>query len=441
MSIKTENETENDAGSRFEEAILSFFSDLESLHTSHRIVGPMLYAAEVQCRNELKSIVEKHTTETEEDDGSSSMEFPDHRYLARFLELAKDLRRTERASELVRRGVLVNMVSQFDALVGQLIRAMYRVVPEKLNSSERNVTLSELISAVSVDSVIENLIEKEVETRLRASHPDQFAWLEKAIDTPLTKDLPSWSAFIEITERRNLYVHADGKVSDQYLKICAKHGVPLSADCRIGTQLEVEIKYLDDSYNTLAEIGIKLGQVMWRKLAPNELDEADTNLNTVAIELIKHQEYGLAERLLEFSSKYCSKRMSERNSLNMILNQAQNFKWSGRSALCSELLSGIDWAAKSNLYQLAYAVLQDDFENAGMLMVKVGSDLTKLSYIDWPIFKDFRTTVQFAEAYKKIFGTDFLDLKEFQSLYSMARSNWKKTKAVEELLSSDTLTT
>lgn len=45
-------------------------------------------------------------------------------------------------------------------------------------------------------------------------------------------------------------------------------------------------------------------------------------------------------------------------------------------------------------------------------MVQVGADSTDMpihGYVGWPIFREFRTTNQFSDTFKRIFGVEFVD--------------------------------
>ena len=53
------------------------------------------------------------------------------------------------------------------------------------------------------------------------------------------------------------------------------------------------------SYNCLYEIGLKLGHVLWRKLFPNDKEEADRAFNEASIILIESEEYNLASEILD----------------------------------------------------------------------------------------------------------------------------------------------
>jgi hypothetical protein len=149
---------------------------------------------------------------------------------------------------------------------------------EILNGSDRTITFPELVAFDSIESARNHVVEKEVESILRESHADQFDWLEKKFKLPLRKDLSIWSDFIEVTERRNLFVHSGGQVSGQYLKVCQSHKFDTGKTSK-GDVLAVSPDYFSKAYGIVFEIGVKLAHVLWRKLMPEERKRADQNMN------------------------------------------------------------------------------------------------------------------------------------------------------------------
>lgn len=160
--------------------------------------------------------------------------------------------------ELLPRMSLVSLVSIYDVYLARLVRAMFRARPEMLSGSNRQLTYSELSNFSTLQEARDHILELEVDSLLRDSHTAQFEWLEGKLGIQLRKDLAIWPAFVEITERRNLFVHTNGIVNAQYLSICRKAGAKLDSDCNIGTELDVAPKYFSKSCNSVAEIGVKL---------------------------------------------------------------------------------------------------------------------------------------------------------------------------------------
>jgi len=129
------------------------------------------------------------------------------------------------------------------------------------------------------------IIEKEVESVIRDSHHQQVYLIEKKVNVTLRKALKIWPEFIEICERRNLLAHTDGIVSTQYLAVCREHNVDLKV-IEVGRRLSINTKYYERAVSVIFELGIKLTQVVWRKLAPSEIGVAADELNELAYRLI-----------------------------------------------------------------------------------------------------------------------------------------------------------
>ena len=73
-----------------------------------------------------------------------------------------------------------------------------------------------------------------------------------------------------------------------------------------------------------------------------------------------------------------------------------------------QILADEDWSACGDSFQLCVAVLQKDYDRAIGLMRNIGEagSVSEVDYIDWPVFRDFRATDQFVEAFTAIFGKE-----------------------------------
>jgi len=332
-----------------------------------------------------------------------------------FVALNKEYVNFAIASSLLRRSFIVSLVSQFDAHLSRLIRTMFDVKPEKLNSSQKTLTFEELFNFSTLEAAKEYIIEKEIETVLRKSHSDQFTWLEEKLGIKTLKKFPAWSTFIEITERRNLFVHCDGIISSQYIDVCQKNDIKIDKDYQVGKQLEVDDEYFNKACNCIFEVGIKLAHIMWRQLQPTEREKADTSINDTCYNLIVKEEYSMANILLDFAlSDEIKKHSKEQVKLMFLLNKAQALKWSGQEAASKKVLDR-DWSAVGNEFKLAKSVLLNDFEEAKKIMLRIGNDketISKNAYKEWPLFKEFRKSPEFLETYEKIFEEPFSGISE-----------------------------
>ena len=182
-------------------------------------------------------------------------------------------------------------------------------------------------------------------------------------------------------------------------------------DCskiKVGAELNVSSKYFKLAYETLVEIGVKLAHVLWRRLKPEEMDEADASLNNCCLDLIRDEKYQVAQTILDFATQFKSFG-SESSRRILVLNRAQAYKWMGQEKKAAEILAAEDWEAANEKFQLGAAVLRDNFERAAKLMKRWGADTSpsRGDYREWPMFRTFRESPEFMAAYEEVFKGRF----------------------------------
>jgi hypothetical protein len=336
------------------------------------------------------------------------------------------------ASKIIPESLFVSLISQFDAFVTRLLRAVYEITPDVLNGSERNLTFSQLVDMTSIENARDYIIDKEIDTVLRKSHSEQFDYLEKLLSIKLREKLPIWQIFIEITERRNLLVHCDGVISNQYLKNCKENNCDIGSS-KVGDRLGVPAKYFRDAYECLYEISVKLTHTLWRKLLKPDLQQADRELNTICFDLISANAFYLADILLTFS---CEQKQHFNDSLKnvFIINGALSKYLQNKKEEAKTILNRKDWSASSEDFKLAYEVLTDNYESAYAIMRKIGNngDVDQFDYKQWPLFCKIRKEQGFLDVFKEIFNEEYTVLetpkRPIQELISKEIKKYKELK-------------
>lgn len=393
----------------FDSALKDFLIELDGLNVS----VPVMMESIGKLRRDTSKEVYKFLTEKgeyqfqEEIDGKKLYHLSlDYHY--EFLQLRRNANNYKAATRIMPGSFLVTMVSQYDAFLGRIIRAMFYAKPELIDASERNLKFAELLQFGSIEAAREAIVEKEVEAVLRESHSDHFDWLEKKIGMPLRKDLDIWSDFIELTERRNLFVHTGGVVSSQYLNVCRKHGIAVDQEYKIGIKINVSKNYFQKATNILYELAVKLSQVIWRKLLPAQIHHADIFLNNICYSLLKQENYSLANRILSFALSLPKHELIS-DKLVFTINNAIALKWGGEPEKAKKLLTEMDWSAYRDEFILTSKALLDDFDSASEIMRRIGKNgnIGKSEYKDWPAFKEFRKSPEFCSAYEEIFEEPF----------------------------------
>ena len=202
-------------------------------------------------------------------------------------------------------------------------------------------------------------------------------------------------------------MHASGLVSQQYLDVCSKHNFNTSNVTR-GSELDVPNGYFEQSYECIFEISVKLGHVLWRKVLPQDSPAADANLSSISYDLLVEGRYHIARKLLDFAVYTLKKHSSDQTRRTFIVNLAQAHKWSGDETTSKKIVQSEDWSA-SDTFKLAEAVLLDNFQNAALVMKKIGNsgELKKNEYREWPLFQKFVKSKEFTDAFVEIFHEPF----------------------------------
>jgi hypothetical protein len=394
----------------FDLELRNFLDRISSLEISLPLVLSTLLLSIRQSEEKHNKFLKENLKKTNDKEGKEVFYIDELEKLFKLENLRKNVKNSRTAYEIICNNFLVSLVSQFDAFMGSLIKTVFYTRPELLNSSEKQLTFLQLSIFTELSEIKEYIIEKEVETVLRNSRPEQIKWLSNKCSVELNKELKIWPQFVELTERRNLFVHCDGKITSQYIQICKTYNYEFKEHPIIGKKININKEYFKNSYRCLYEFATKLVHVVWRKLIPEDSEKVERNLNDNAYDLILQKEYDLAIEILIFATETIKHHTNEKIKLYMLINKAQAYKWKGNKVKCEEILNSVDWNAKCEILKLANYTLKDDFENAIKLMEKIGSiseDIDKTGYKEWPLFTNLRKEQKFIDTYEKIFNEKY----------------------------------
>ncbi len=301
--------------------------------------------------------------------------------------------------------MLIGLVSAYDAFLSRLLRIIFHMHEEVVMTSDKQIRYSELISYDSIEAAKQALIDNEIESVIRLSHHDQFAWMERKFDMTLKSRLDVWPRFIELCERRNLVTHTGGIVSRQYLTNCREYKADIG-NIKVGDKLKTNLEYYEQAVLSVYEVGIKLGHVMWRKFDRKNQIDADAHLNETAFNLIFKRQYQLAERLLEFGTEIIKNHPSDKIRRMMVINRANCFRLMDKKTESKKLLDKEDWSATSVDFQISVAAASEDIDTMIKKMRQAGAagPITMEDYRTWPLFRGHRLNELFMSTFREIFG-------------------------------------
>ena len=385
-----------------------------------------------KANDDFMKFLKENVIEIEDDNGEKRI-FVKYEESANFEILERDASTSALASKVISESLFVSLISQYDAYLSRLLRAIFEIKPDFLNDSEKNLTFSQLVKMETIENAREFIIDKEIETVLRKSHSEQFEYLEKLFGITLREKLPIWQTFIEITERRNLLVHCDGFVSNQYLKICNEHKCKID-NVKVGDRLGAEHKYFLNAYKCLYEIATKLTHTIWRKYLTSDLEDADRKLNNVCFHLINTKSLELADILLEFGCAQ-KKHFNESSKNLFTINGSLSKYLQEKKEEAKQILDKKDWSASSDSFKLAYAILTDDFKNAYKIMVNIGDkgEVDQSDYKQWPLFSIIHREDEFKETYQTIFKEEYSVMETpMRPLQELINKEIKRDKVLKE---------
>ena len=206
------------------------------------------------------------------------------RHMRRFMREVGRLKNSSKV-ETLEQSLFINLFAVFDKYIGDLICVLYEEKPSLYNNIQKSLSLSEALSFSSLDELKHNVLLEDVAQLKRKSHVQQFEDLEKKFSINLRK-YRDWPAFVEASQRRNLFVHCDGVVSPQYLEVCRNANVKFEDQPEIGDKLTIGAGYFYHATHVVIVTAIMLGHTLWRKLDENELENADRHLNGLIFEFL-----------------------------------------------------------------------------------------------------------------------------------------------------------
>jgi len=378
----------------------SFLNDLECIGEMVALVLPVLKNRDQERDQRIKQITEEIETEKGKGfrfkSGSDIKEFIGH------------VQKMLIADRMFRQSVVSSVVSKFDQFVIDVLKVSYRQNPGWLKNPDKKISYKELIEITSLDSLKDEIIAKEIDGLMRDSHNAQVSFLDSKLKLGIEKEFPSWLNFLEITERRNLFVHTAGCVSPQYLENCSKWKIPLEKGVKENVYLSAGDDYIQKTMDCFYELSVHIAQASVRRMFPDCFAEADRVLNNKSVDLLIEERWELAERLFSFALSI-PEDMTSRGELKyyFLLNRCIAKKFSGKEF--KDELHSVDWSPFHPKYHFAVAVLEGRFEDAEKLMKSqaVREELTEEDFKEWPLLKEFRKTDRFLHAYKAIYEKDF----------------------------------
>ncbi|MBM6577880.1 hypothetical protein KCP91_15960 [Microvirga sp. SRT01] len=304
--------------------------------------------------------------------------------------------------------ILLSIVATFDSQMSETVRTMLTVKSDKLRSGQRQVSLSSIMNASSLQEIIDEAVADEVYQFSRFGHDEQVKYIEENFDIEIRKSWKRWPDLIEVFETRNLVAHGEGTYTARYVSICTKHNHK-GSDKVLGKQIEITPRYLRQSLNTLFEFSVLLVFSLWRKHQSDDESEAFAALNEVVYELIAVGRGSVAIFISEYALSLKNTAMKEATRLRFVVNLASAQMHMKKEDLAERTLDKVDWTAAADDFKLCVAALRKDINEVVRLipLVKASRSVFADSFRTWPVFSFIKEDRKFQEAFEDAFGEPY----------------------------------
>ena len=140
------------------------------------------------------------------------------------------------------------------------------------------------------------------------------------------------------------------------MKSCLAHGIEVN-NLKVGDKLDASPEYVENAFQVINEVAIKLTHVLWRKVLPKERKNADDELISLSFELLQEEEYELAINILDLFVNTIKKFHDSTYKRIAVVNLAIAYKFSGDKDNCNKELSKLDWTDAGYDFKISQAVL------------------------------------------------------------------------------------
>ncbi len=322
---------------------------------------------------------------------------------------------------------LIYLISLYENFLWNMIKFIVKLYPDLLPKN-KELLYKDFVKYSSFEEIQDYYVESYIRNVMRWNSLEQIQEIENILkdNKCVFREILPLKELMEISSRRNLYVHNEGKVNEQYIKNCEIVGLDIKE--KPWDRVIINKDYFNKTFYIIYEITLKIAYLIFCKCSNKneEIKQFDNFLNNNCIDLISDyhntDKLNLWINLLDFAYKYTSKTKNH-GELKWFyaINLALCYKMKWDKDKCKSILEKEDWSVATQNFQLAIAVLNEDRKLASSLMdvatikkissksISINWKFTKEQYQELPIFFEFRKTKEFKAKYKKIFRKEYIE--------------------------------
>ena len=288
--------------------------------------------------------------------------------------------------------VITNSIQAFEKCFEKILSYLIKTKPEAYLFG-KNIEYTKLINC-DVEELKEMLIRQEID-KLMYSVSDTIKKLNENHSWHLDKHRELWDEFIEVDLHRNIIVHNNGVINNEYLNKVPQQYKNQEKDAYI----KCNKPCVEKKTNTLLKFAFLLYYLVANASA--DLDALDN----VAFNILKDENWDVAQ--YAYLLLYNTKKLDLVRKTNYQLNYLNAKKHLlGKESVLKEIMD-VDVGGMKDMYTVAKKLLLEDYDNITEELEKCYPGDFNSYYIEtWPIFIEYRKSKEyliFREKHKEDF--------------------------------------
>jgi len=296
-----------------------------------------------------------------------------------------------RSKEFIFYSTLMNLVSIFHKLLSDIIHIISELHPERLKLDDDLISFNDLKNVKKIDEAKDIILSRKIDSLLYEGIEDHFKFIEDSTGLKFDFLEEHMEGLKEIIQRRNIFVHNDGIVNNQYLEKVDKKLIK-KFSAKKNEKLKTNKDYLRDSINLFEAVGVYMTATIWKNFEPKKKERsAFLNDHIVYPRLLEKRNF-VAEHIAEFI-------INDKNAKATIkdcatLNRWLAIKQDGRFKKIEKEVEEIDFSSREKTLQLGLLALLDNKKQFFILLPKCikSKELAIEEYKEFPIFEKMRKT-------------------------------------------------
>ncbi len=198
-------------------------------------------------------------------DGNEPQE--NRHFLIEQFELFKEAASAKTVEFMIFEFLVCRNAEAFDYYLTQILKQIFLTRPEILTSSEKPLTVEELLSCSTKDEIVSRIVERKVSGLAYKGLQDQIEYLNRTIKLGFPEDTQAFYDTCELFQVRNLIVHNATIINEIYLERTKnlQHSGP--KNLTTGDVYPLTEEYVFNGTGNLINVAVQLDMLLMSKFS------------------------------------------------------------------------------------------------------------------------------------------------------------------------------